>query len=119
MSVRDEKTFTDDEMIAAFAILLPPEQAREEGLAFNALPDLRGFADATPEQLALMGVRGPRSYDGDLLDLLSLVSESCAQRAWAVMGLSPAEGATRREAFRRRVSEALRLKGERGPDGPA
>lgn len=39
MPLRNEKTFTDEEMIAAFSIILPPEQAREEALGFNALPD--------------------------------------------------------------------------------
>src|SRR5689334_10074319 len=101
MPLRDEKTFTDDEMIAAFAILLPPDRAREEGLAFNSLPDLKGFESATPEELAASEAKGPRSYGGDLLDLLSLVSESCAERAWALLGITPEEGERRRELFRR------------------
>jgi hypothetical protein len=78
MPLPDEKTFTDEEWIAAFSIILPPEQAREQGLAWNALPDLKGFKDATPEEFAAAEAKGPRSYDGDLLDLLSLVSDSCA-----------------------------------------
>jgi hypothetical protein len=110
MPLRDEKVFTDEEMIAAFAIILPPERAREEGLAFNSMPDLTGFEDATAAELAATGVSGPRSYDGDILDLLSLVSDSCASRAWRLMGLSPEEGARRREEFRRRVDEALRTR---------
>jgi hypothetical protein len=40
MPIRDEKVFSDEEMIAAFEIILPPEEAREEGLGFNSLPDL-------------------------------------------------------------------------------
>lgn len=107
MPIRDEKVFTDDEMIAAFAIILPPDEAREEGLAFNSFPDLH-FDDPTPEELARAPAAGPRSYDGDLLDLVSLVSDSCAERAWRLMGVSPDEGERRREAFRRRVDEALR-----------
>jgi hypothetical protein len=75
-------------MIAAFSILLPPERAREEGLACNAFPDLQGFEDATPDELLLSEARGPRSYDGDILDLLSLVSESCAERVWRLRGLT-------------------------------
>jgi hypothetical protein len=39
----------DEEWIAAFAIILPPERAREEGLAWNSLHDLNGFEDASPE----------------------------------------------------------------------
>lgn len=111
MPLRNEKTFTDEEMIAAFSIILPPEHAREEALGFNALPDLVGFEDATLEELAAAGVSGPRSYDGDILDLLSLVSDDCAARAWRLMGLSPEEGMRRREEFRRRVDEALRARG--------
>lgn len=68
--------------IAAFSIILPPEQAREEGLAWNAFPDPKGFENATPDELSASEFRSPRSYDGDLLDLLSLVSDSCAERAW-------------------------------------
>jgi hypothetical protein len=112
MPIRDEKTFTDDEWIAVFAIVLPPEQARAEGLAWNSLPDPKGFEDATPAELHAAGVSGPRSYDGDLLDLLSLVSESCAERAWHLLGISREEGERRREAFRRRLENALRARDE-------
>ena len=111
MPLREEKTFTDDEWIAAFSIILPPGQAREEALAWNALPDLKGFEDASPEELAAAEARGPRSYDGDLLDLLSLVSDSCAERAWRLIGISRDEGERRREAFRHRIDEALRSRG--------
>lgn len=95
MPTWDEHTFTEEEWIAAFAIILPPEQAREEGLAWQA-------AD----------VPGPRSYDGDLLDLLSLVSDSCAERAWTLMGISRDEGERRQAEFRRRVEEAIRARDE-------
>jgi hypothetical protein len=110
MPIRDEKTFSDEEWIAAFSIILPPVQARAEALAWNSLPDPTGFEDATPEELHAAGVNGPRSYDGDLLDLLSLVSDSCAARAWKLQGVSDEEGAHRREAFRRRLDEALRAR---------
>lgn len=109
MPIRDEKTFTDDEFIAAFAIILPSDQAREEGLAWNSLPDMVGFEDATPEELRETEIEfGPRSYDDDILDLLSLVSDSCAARAWRLLGVSPEEGERRREAFRSKVEEAKR-----------
>jgi len=51
MPVSDEKTFSDEEWIAAFAIILPPEQARAKGIAWNSMPDPKGFEDATPEEL--------------------------------------------------------------------
>ena len=113
MPIRDEKVFTDDEMIAAFSIIFPPEEAREEGLAFNSLPDLH-FDNPTPEELERAPAAGPRSYDGDILDLLSLVSDSCAERAWRLMEVSADEGERRREAFRHRVDEALREQARRG-----
>lgn len=103
--IRDEKVFTDEEFVAAMAFVLPPDRAREEGLAFNAMPDLHGFETATGAELAAAPANGPRIYDGDLLDLLSLVSDSCAGRAWKLMKVSPNEGAERREAMRRRVEE--------------
>jgi hypothetical protein len=112
MPIRDEKTFTDEEWIAAFAIILPPEQARAEGLAWNSLPDPKGFEDATPDELRAAGVSGPRSYDGDLLDLLSLVSDRCAERAWHLLGISHEGGERRRESFRRRLEHALRARDE-------
>ncbi len=112
MPIRDEKTFTDEEFIAAFAIILPPDEARAEGIAWNEFPDPKGFEDATPEELRASVVKGPRSYDGDLLDLLSLVSDSCAERAWHLLGVSPEEGERRRAEFRRRLENALRARDE-------
>jgi hypothetical protein len=111
MPIRDEKVFSDEEMIAAFAVILPPKEAREEGLAMNALPDLHDFEDATGDDLAAAPAIGPRTYSRDLLDMLSLVSDSCAERAWRLMRVSPEEGARRREEFRRRVDEARRAAG--------
>lgn len=105
MPIRDEKVFSDEEMIAAFAIVFPPDEAEEMGLSFNAIPDLH-FENPTPEELARAAAAGPRSYDGDLLDLLSLVSDSCAERAWRLLVISPEEGTRRREAFRRQIEEA-------------
>ncbi len=91
---RYDNTFNEEEWIAAFAILLPPDQAREHGLAFHE-----------------PNVPGPSSYDGDVYDLLSLVSDSCAERAWRLMGVSREEGERRRADFRRKVEEALRSGG--------
>lgn len=112
MQIRDEKTFTDEEFVAAFSIILPPDEAREEGLAWNAFPDPKGFDDATPEELRASEFKSTRSYDGDLLDLLSLVSDSCAERAWRLLGISQEEGERRHDAFRRRIDEALRIRDE-------
>ena len=103
MTFRDEKVFSDEEFIAAFSFVLPAEEAEVEGIAFNSAPDLHDFASATPGELAAAGASSPRSYDGDILDLLSLVSESCAERAWKLLGVSPAEGRARRAAFRREL----------------
>jgi hypothetical protein len=99
---------TDEEFIAAFSIILPPDEARDEGLAWNAFPDPEGFEDATPEDLRESEFSGPRSYDGDLLDLLSLVSDDCAARAWRLLRISNEEGERRRGEFRRKIDEALR-----------
>jgi hypothetical protein len=110
MPIRNEKTFSDEEFIAAFSIILPPDKAREEGLAWNSLPDPKGFETATPDELRASENKGPRSYDGDLLDLLSLVSDDCAARAWRLLRISEEEGRRRREAFRRKIDEALRAR---------
>lgn len=107
MHLREEKTFTDDEVIAALALIVSAEEARVEGIALNSVPDCKGFEFATPAELAAAPVSGPRSYDGDFLDLVSLVSESCATRAWALMGISISEGVKRRELFRLRIQPAL------------
>ena len=114
MAIRDEKVFSDEEFIAAFSLILPPEQAREEGIAFNSLPDYQGWETVTPDELVAAPVSGPRSYDGDILDLLSLVSESCAERAWRLLGISPDEGRLRRDAFRSRVEDARRWREQNG-----
>lgn len=116
MPLREEKTFTDEEWIAAFSFILPPDEARKEGLAWNSLPDITGFEDASPDDLRATDARGPLSYDGDLLDLLSLVSDDCAERAWRLLGISRAEGEQRREQFRRRITAALRQRDSAGPE---
>ncbi|HEX8245421.1 MAG TPA: hypothetical protein VF541_18040 [Longimicrobium sp.] len=109
MPLREEKVFTDDEWVAAFSLILPPDQARKEGLAYASVPSITGFEDATPEELHASEANGPLSYDGDLLDLLSLVSDSCAERAWRLLGVTMEEGERRREVMRQRVDEARRF----------
>lgn len=96
MAMRDHDAdgFTEEEWIAAFSFILPPDQAREEGRAWSSL------SSEGP----------PPSYDGDLLDLLSLVSEGCAERAWRLMGVTRTEGERRRAEFQRQVSDAVRAR---------
>ena len=108
MPIRDEKTFTDDEFIAALSLVMPADEARIAGPQWNSFPDPKGFETATREELAASEWKGPRSYDGDLLDLLSLVSASCAARAWSLLGISPEAGERRRAEFRRRLDDARR-----------
>jgi hypothetical protein len=96
MAIQDAKTFTDEEFMTAFSIFLPPDEARREGLVWNAFPDPKGFEDATPEELRASKFKSHRSYGGDLLDLLSLVSDSFAERAWRLMGITHDEGERRR-----------------------
>lgn len=108
MPLREEKTFTDDEVTAAWSFILPADEARAQAVDMNSMPDFKGFETATPEELEACPVKGPLSYDGDFLDLMSLVSGSCAARAWVLLGISAAEGARRREAFRRRIRPILR-----------
>jgi hypothetical protein len=108
MPLREEKPFTVEEWVAAFSLILPPDQAHEEGLAYASVPTVMGVEHATPEELRASEANGPLSFDGDLLDLLSLVSESCAERAWRLLGVTLAYGERRREAMRARVEEARR-----------
>ena len=68
MALRDEKTFSDEEFAAAFAFVLPEDQARREGVELNSMPDYKGFETATVEELRAAPVKSERSYDGDMLD---------------------------------------------------
>jgi hypothetical protein len=108
MPFRAENDFTDEEWIAAFSLVLPPDRARQQALSWISLPTAGGAEDDTAEDLAESEPLGPASYDGDLLDLLSLVSDDCAARAWRLLRISDEEGKRRREAFRRKIDEALR-----------
>lgn len=51
-----------------------------------------------------------------MLDLLSLASDNCAERAWRLMKISPEEGAVRRDAIRLRVDEFERYRREHDLD---
>lgn len=106
MPIRDERTFSDEEFARAFSFVMSPAEARAEAIAINSAPDLKGFETASPEELRAAPACGPRSYGGDVLDLLSLVSNDCARRAWAFLGVTAAEGARRRLALRSRLDVA-------------
>ena len=107
MGIRDETTFSDGEMIAAFTLLLPAEAAREHASGLNSLPDLHFEGRITGEDLQSAPAAGPRSYDDDILDLLSMVSNDVALRAWQLLGVSVEEGQRRRELFRLRMEPVL------------
>src|SRR4028119_1465281 len=79
MPLRAENDFTDEEWIAAFSLILPPGRARQQALSWISRPGQP--EDDTAEDLAESEPLGPASYDDDILDLLSLVSERCAERA--------------------------------------
>lgn len=108
MALKNDKAFTDAEMAAALGLILPTEVAAREAAGFNRMPDYTGFDSASPEELLAAPVRGPRSYDGDLLNLLSLVSDDCAERAWRLMGISLVDGKQRRKEFLQRIGPLLR-----------
>jgi hypothetical protein len=107
MGIRDEKSFTDGEMIAAFTLLLPADAAQEHALGLNSFPDLHFEGEITSDDLRSAPAAGPRSYDDDILDLLSMVSNDVALRAWRLLGVSIEEGKRRRESFRLRMEPVL------------
>jgi hypothetical protein len=116
--MRYEPPFSEEEFIAAFSIILPPDRAREEGIAWRGFEDdLEGLGDEERAELAVSPLSGPWSYGGDLLDLLSLVSDSCAERAWKLMGVSPEVGQVRRAAFRQRFEPVIRARQDAERDG--
>lgn len=87
----DERlAFTRDELVAAYELVMPEKRATAE-------------VDALLQEDA-----STRSYHTNLsegtLDLLSLVSEDCAERAWRLLGISRDVGERRREAFRQRMT---------------
>ena len=108
MGPYERKTFSDEEITRPFEFILSPMEARKEATELNTVPDYKGFAGAVSAELNRIPVRGPRSYDGDFLDLMSLVSASCAERAWALLGVTASEGVKRRGAFLKRIGPILR-----------
>lgn len=106
-ALREEKTFTDAEFVAAFSFVLTTDKATRAAKGLNRLPDMQGFASASPEELRKSPVKSERSYDGDILDLLSLVSEDCAERAWKLLGITAVDGKQRRRKFFERMRPVL------------
>lgn len=103
MALKDKKTFSDSEVAAAFELLMPADEAQREAKLFNSAPDRNDFGAASLREHRRSIAKGPRSYDGDFLDLMSLVSEDCAKRAWALLGVTVAEGRRRRATLKKRL----------------
>ena len=96
--------FTVDEFNAAFALIMPPDEARERAQWYSRpLPREDELGPWLPEHLE---IEDPRGYSPDLLDLLSLTSDSTAAKVWRAMALSPAEGRARQAALRARLEAA-------------
>lgn len=96
--------FTKDEFNAAFALIMPPVEARERAEWYSRpLPREDELGPWLPEDLE---VEDPRAYSPDLLDLLSVTSDSTADKVWRLMGLTSAEGRVRQAAFRERLRAA-------------
>jgi hypothetical protein len=82
------KLFSVDELTAALKHVMPVSAARREALGL-----IGNVEGGIPQQLS-----------DDMLDLLSLVSDSCAERVRLVLRLSESDAFARREAFRRKLS---------------
>lgn len=96
--------FTTEEITHAYSFILPEPEAKQLAADVNRMPEQGEGVDATGELLL-----APTSYDGDFLDLMSLVSPSCADRAWGLMRISPSEGSERRLRFVKRIESILRV----------
>lgn len=78
--------FSEDEFAKAYSRIVDPTEARRLAREMSAP---RPAGDTGPAwQLA-----------PDMLDLLSLVSDDCAERVRAILGLSPEDAASRRASF--------------------
>jgi hypothetical protein len=96
--------FTTAEITQAYSFILPEPEAKQLAADINRIPEKGEGVDAASEVLI-----APTSYDGDFLDLMSLVSPSCADRAWRLMRISPSEGSERRLRFVKRIESILRV----------
>lgn len=90
-------TFTREELVAALRLVLPSERAEEEA---NILSTPIDEVDESGVPWFPADYAGdPRIYSPGLLDLLSLVSEATALKAWTLLGVTPTEGRDRRARF--------------------
>ena len=108
MPLREAQTFTLAEYCTALQFALPHREAKRLARVISASPEIVGWNSVTAEELAASPYGGPRSIDGDLYDLLTLVSEDCARRAWCLMNLSDEQGADRQATFLRERTAQLR-----------
>ena len=108
MPLREEPTFTFAEYYTALQFALPIRDAKRLAREICAFQEVVGWDSVTAEELAASPYCGPRSIDGDLYDLLTLVSEDCARRAWRLMSLSDEQGAGRQATFLRERAAQLR-----------
>ena len=103
-------TFTHEEVVAALSLVLSRERAEEEAnvmLAPIDTVDEQGVPWFSPDFEG-----DPRFYSEELLDLLSLVSDEAAAKAWTLLGVSPEEGNGRRERLRKRLQDHGADRGE-------
>lgn len=99
-------TFSREELIDAFRRVLPLDEAEEEADIMSAPideVDENGVPWFPPDY-----VGDPRVYSAAFLDLLSLVSDELAEKIWAAMELSPAEGRERRARFQKQLDSLNR-----------
>ena len=81
--------FTLEEFEQAARFIMPPEEARERAShAHHPVPD-----PAARKQ--------PSYISSDMLDLLAMVSDSCAKRVAKIWGVTPEEAEARRAAIAR------------------
>ena len=90
-------TFSREELLGAFLRVLPPERAAEEADILSAPVDEVDENGIPWFQSDYVG--DPRVYSSAFLDLLSLVSEATAAKAWALLNISTSEGQVRRARF--------------------
>ncbi|MGI9089605.1 MAG: hypothetical protein ACR2GG_00720 [Gemmatimonadaceae bacterium] len=99
-------TFSREDFIDAFRRVLPIDEA-EELADRMSVPidevDENGLPWFPPDY-----VGDPRVYSAYTLDLLSLVSDELAEKIWAAMKLSPAEGRERRARFQEQLDSSNR-----------
>ena len=87
----DEATlFTEAEFFLAFSLIEDEKEARASAVAMS-----------TPGEATHEGQTWVLSPD--VLDLLSLVSATCARRVQTILGLDDDRAAARRDAFRARI----------------